>query len=294
MAAIRFLGSELSERQLGTIREVVGLYSGLSRMELAATVCELVGWTRANDRPKARECRDLLERLAAAGELTLPEKRSGRPVGSRTSVPRTAAGELGAEVTGSVRDVAPLELVRVVNRASRLLFRELVGRHHYLGHAVPFGAQVRYLVYGSQPSRAVLGCLQFSSAAWRMTARDRWIGWDDATRRRNLVQVVSNSRFLILPWVRVRNLATTVLALTSRRLGADWRELYGIEPMLVETLVDEKRFRGTCYRAANWIELGSTTGRGRMDRTHSRQGAAPKRLFVHPLCRNARRRLCGG
>jgi hypothetical protein len=127
-----------------------------------------------------------------------------------------------------------------------------------------------------------------------MAARDGWIGWDDETRRRNLSRVVSNSRFLILPWVHVRNLASTVLSLASRALGPDWRELYGVEPLLVETLVDESRFRGTCYLAASWIELGSTSGRGRMDREHLREGASPKRLFVHPLRRDARRRLAAG
>jgi len=126
-----------------------------------------------------------------------------------------------------------------------------------------------------------------------MAARDGWIGWDDETRGKNLPRIVSNSRFLILPWVKVRNLASTVLSLASRVLVRDWRELYGVEPLLLETLVDESRFRGTCYRAANWIELGSTSGRGRMDREHLREGAAPKRLFVHPLRRDARRRLVG-
>jgi hypothetical protein len=150
---------------------------------------------------------------------------------------------------------------------------------------------LRYLIYGSRPASQVLGCVQFSSAAWRMQARDRWVGWDDATRQRNLARVVSNSRFLILPWVRVRNLASTILSLSAKRLRVDWRERYGIEPLLIETLVDVSRFAGGCYRASSWLELGETTGRGRMDRHHRRHGATPKRLFVRPLVRAARRRL---
>jgi len=288
---MRFLGEEVSPSQLATIREVVALYRGLSRMELAATVCELLGWQRASGGVKARECREWLEKLDREGRLVLPAKRQGRPMGSKTSVPRTAAGDLRDEVTGSVGDVAPVVVEPVVDAAGRRRFRELVGRYHYLGHAVPYGAHLRYLIFGARPAPEVLACLQFSSAAWRMAARDHWIGWDDATRRRNLARVVSNSRFLILPWVRVRNLASTILSLATRRLGTDWWERYGIEPLLVETLVDASRFWGGCYRASNWLELGTTTGRGRMDRHHQREGAAPKRLFVQPLVREARRRL---
>jgi hypothetical protein len=288
---IRFLGEEICESDLATIREVVDLYRGLSRMELAATVCELLGWHRANGRVKARECREWLEKLETEGWLELPAKRKGRPIGSKTSVPRTCAGDIREEITGSVGEVGPVLVEPVVDAAGRRRFRELVGRYHYLGHAVPYGAHLRYLVFGSRPAPEILGCLQFSSAAWRMAVRDRWIGWDDATRRRNLARVVSNSRFLILPWVRVHNLASTILSLSLRRLGADWQERYGVELLVVETLVDEGRFWGGCYRASSWLELGSTTGRGRMDRHHRREGAAPKRVFVRPLVRGARRRL---
>ncbi len=287
----RFLGEEVSVSEVATIRQVVELYGGLSRMELAATVCELLGWHRANGRVKARECREWLEKLEAADLLVLPAKRKGRPPGSKTSVPRTALGEPGEEITGGVRDVAPVVVEPVVDAAGQRRFRELVGRYHYLGHAVPYGAHVRYLVFGSRPAPEVLGCVQFSSAAWRMQARDRWIGWDDATRRRNLARVVSNSRFLILPWVRVHNLASTILSRAARRLRADWWERYGIEPLVIETLVDASRFGGGCYRASSWLELGMTTGRGRMDQHHRRHGAAPKRVFVRPLVRGARRRL---
>jgi hypothetical protein len=133
--------------------------------------------------------------------------------------------------------------------------------------------------------------MQFSSPAWRMKARDQWIGWDDTTRSRNLQRVVTNSRFLILPWVHIQNLASTVLSLALRRLVIDWEQRYGVRPLLVETLVDPGRFTGGCYLAANWIALGGTAGRGRMDREHQRHGAAPKKLLVYPLHRDAARRL---
>jgi len=291
--ATRFCGRELSETDLELIREVVDQCGGLSRIELAATVCELLGWTRANGAVKSRECRDLLAELETNGVLTLPELRRGRPRGSRTRQVVTERGERGRAVCGTVKDIAPVDVERVKTEDERLLWRELVGRYHYLGHAVPYGAQLRYLVWAHQPERAVVACVQLSSPAWRMAARDRWIGWSDEVRTRSLQRVVCNSRFLILPWVKVRNLASTILAIMARRVAEDWPRQYGIEPWLLETVVDSQRFTGTCYRAANWVEVGNTTGRGRMDREHRRENLSPKRIFLYPLVRQAARRLRG-
>lgn len=289
-----FGGREFSAGELTMIGEVVSSCGGLSRTELALTVCELLGWRRANGRLKGRECRDLLEQLDDEGRLTLPGKRAGRPAGSRTEVPVTAAGAPGVELSGSVEEFGPVLVEAITDAAGQRQFRELVGRHHPLGYRVPFGAQLRYLTFVSQPRRRLVGAVQFSSPAWRMSVRDHWIGWDEASRRRNLQRVVNNSRFLVLPWIRVKNLASVVLSLAVRHLRADWSPRYGVEPLLVETLVDAHCYRGSCYRAANWIELGQTTGRGRMDRHHRRHGAAPKTVLVYPLCRNAARRLRAG
>ncbi|MGH2608211.1 MAG: DUF4338 domain-containing protein [Tepidiformaceae bacterium] len=292
-APTRYCGRRFTPKELALIHEVVGSCSGLSRKELAQTVCELLGWKRPSGALKAQECREFLERLESAGALKLPEKQARRPLGSRTRVPVTARGERGRDLVGEVGEFAPIEIELVETADQRLLFRELVGRHHYLGHAVPFGAHLRYLVYASRPERAVVGCVQFSSPAWRMAARDAWIGWDDPTRRRNLQRVVNNSRFLILPWVRVKNLASLVLSLAVRRLCVDWPRRYGVEVLLVETLVDTSRYSGHCYRAANWIRLGETTGRGRMDREHLRHGASTKTVLVYPLVKDAARRIRG-
>jgi len=189
-AAKVFLGNAVSARDLATTREVVATYRGLSRMELAATVCELLGWIRENGRPKARECREWLENLDAAGELTLPQKRTGRPVGSKTSIPAESQPAGAPQITGSAGELGPIRVERITDRAGRLRFRELIGHYHYLGYRVPYGAQLRYLVLSSRPQREELGCLLFTSAAWRMAPRDQWIGWDDATRERHLVRVV--------------------------------------------------------------------------------------------------------
>jgi hypothetical protein len=284
-------GREFTAKELALVREVVESCSGLSRTELAQTVCELLGWKRAAGGLKAQECREFLGRLEAAGALALPDMQLRRPVGSRTHVPVTALGERGRDLVGDVVDYAPIELEAVQTPEQRLLFRELVGRYHYLGHAVPFGAHVRYLVFASRPQRAVVGCIQFSSPAWRMAARDAWIGWDDGTRERNLQRVVNNSRFLILPWVRVANLASNVLSVAVRHVARDWPRRYAVGPLLVETLVDPSRYRGHCYLAANWICVGQTTGRGRMDREHRRHGTAVKTVWVYPLVKDAAQRL---
>lgn len=290
-AARSFAGREIGVDEMAMIGEVVESCSGVTRMELANTICELLGWSRPSGGLKGRECRELLERLEGAGVLALPEKRKGRPVGSRTRVPITEQGEPGRVLKGSVGEFSPVVLEPVGDDNGRLLFRELVGRYHYLGHRVPFGAHLRYLVYITQPGRQVVGCLQFSSPAWRMAARDHWIGWDEPARKRNLQKVVSNSRFLIVPWVEIRNLASSILSKAVRRIGSDWRARYAIDPLLAETLVDGQRFGGTCYRAANWIDLGQTTGRGRMGREHRRESLKPKTLLVYPLVPDACRQL---
>ena len=185
----------------------------------------------------------------------------------------------------------PIVLEPVQSREQRLLFRELVGRHHYLGHAVPFGAHLRYLVYSR---RAGAGRVQFSSPAWRMAAREGWIGWDEPARRANLQRVVNHSRFLILPWVHIANLASVVLvARAARGCRRTGRRATGSSRCWWRRWSTRAATAGHCYRAANWIRLGETTGRGRMDREHRREGAAPKVVWVYPLVANAAQRLRG-
>lgn len=279
--------------EIAVIREVVATCRGLSRKELANTISELVGWRRANGLLKEAESLLLLARLEAAGLLRLPAKQQTRPLGSRISIPHTAEGEASVPLSGRVESFAPVAMERVRDAGARQQFRELVDRYHPLGYKVPFGGHLEYLVWISQPEPRVVGGLQFSSAAWRIEVRDQWIGWDDATRARHLPQVVNNSRFLLAPWVHIKNLASATLARVLRHLPVDWQAQYGVTPLLVETFVDPTRYSGTCYRAANWRELGQTSGRGRDDRQHRRHGAQPKRVFVYPLRRDARAQLRG-
>ena len=306
--AQRFCGREFSRQEVLLIQEIAETCGGVSRTELAHTVCELLGWKRANGRLKGRECLDFLERLEERGLLRLPGKRvttrpACLPVASATQTGASHADRRGgelpgpggegdrpwADLTGSVEAFSPVELDLVETADQRRLFRELVGRYHYLGYKRPFGARLRYLAYVTRPRRVVVGCIQFSSPSWRMKVRDRWIGWDDATRGERLQRVVQNSRFLILP--KIRNLATRVLSLSLRRLCRDWEAWYALRPWLVETLVDRARFHGGCYLAGNWIELGETSGRGRMDRARERLGAEVKTVLVYPLVKDAPRRL---
>lgn len=286
-------GRVFTADQIALMREVVETCGGLSRHELAHTLSELLGWMRPGGALKARECREFLERLEAQGLFRLPAKQPTKPVGTRTTVPHTPQGDPGPALTGRVDAFAPVRVEPVERPDHRRLFRELVGRYHYLGYAVPYGAHAQYLVWVSTPTPTVVGCLQFSSAAWRLGPRDRWIGWDDATRARQLARVVTNSRLLVVPWVRVQNLVSTTLRLALRRLPRDWRARYQVEPLLVETFVDPARYSGGCYRAANWIALGETAGRGRDDRAHQRHGAHRKCVWVYPLRRDARARLRG-
>jgi len=287
----RFCGREFTAQEVSLIKEVVETCAGISRAELASTICELLDWKRAGGGLKARECRDLLEYLESQGILALPAKKSLGAIQSRKSITPAVEGQVYSELTGSVEEFTPIDVELVQSREQRQLFKELVSRYHYLGYAMPYGARLQYLYYVSRPRREVVGCIQFSSPAWRMKLRDQWIGWDDATRGRGLQHVINNSRFLVL--AKIHNLASTVLCCVLKRLRTDWERHYGVDPWLVETLVDRERFHGGCYRGANFIVLGETSGRGRMDRAHQRHGEEVKTLMVYPLVKHAARRLRG-
>ncbi|ACN13698.1 hypothetical protein HRM2_05840 [Desulforapulum autotrophicum HRM2] len=287
-----FCGRTFTGEEISLIQEIVDTCDGISRTELAHTVCELLEWKRPSDRLKARECTEFLESLESKGILDLPEKQKKGQNNSQKIVPEIPSLQPFSTLSGSVEEFTPLEVQRVQNRDQRDLFKELMGRYHYLGYAMPFGARLQYLVYVNRPRREVVGCIQFSSPAWRMRARDEWIGWTEARRKVALQQVVNNSRFLVL--ARIQNLASMILSCTLRELKVDWERQYGLQPMLVETLVDQERFHGGCYRASNWTELGKTSGRGRMDRANKCHGAHVKTILVYPLVKNAAHQLRGG
>jgi hypothetical protein len=285
---IVFCGRSFVATEIELIHDVVSDFPSLCLTEIARTVCELLEWKRPNGRLKNHECRLLLEKLSAAGLVHLPAVRESGPRGPRVVLPTENCVEQET-VSGSVRELAPLTLTIVRSGPDSALWNELVQRYHYLGYRVPVGANLRYLVR-SLSAKRVLACLLWSSPAWKMAPRDSWIGWTNEERARNLQFVVNNSRFLILPWVGVRYLASTILSLCARQLPTDWERLYGYRPLLLETLV-APQFRGTSYKAANWTYLGETRGRGRMDHHHEAHGRAVKRIYVYPLCRDVQYRL---
>lgn len=286
-ARLVFCGRRFSTAEIKLVRDVVADFPSLSLTEIARTICELLEWKRPNGRLKNHECRLLLEKLSVAGLVNLPSLRVCGPRGPRIVV-LTDNGTEQEPVIGSPDELVPLTLTVVRRGPESALWNELIERYHYLGYKVPVGANLRYLVRSS--AKQILACLLWSSPAWKMAARDSWIGWTDVERARNLQLVVNNSRFLILPWVRIPNLASMILSLCARQLPKDWERFYGYRPLLLETLVDT-RFQGTSYRAANWIHLGKTSGRGRMDQRHEAHEHSVKQIYAYPICRGVRRRL---
>jgi len=282
-----YFGREISEEDISMIQWTVSTFTSLSRTELSATVAESLGWLTPAGKPQAIQCRSCLEALEAEGLITLPAVREAHAAGRRGK----SVGFASAPEGPLVESVTALGLAQAKSKADRLRWRSYVQEYHYLGYVLEFGPQLRYFIIDKSDG-AELGCIQFSAAAWALAPRDKWIGWDKAKREANLGLIVKNSRFLIYPWVRVRNLASRALALTAKQLPGDWEELYGYKPALMETFVDSSKFAGTSYKAANWAYLGQTKGRGRGD-THHENAAGAKAIYVMPLCKDYRRVLLG-
>lgn len=261
-----------------------------SRRQLAAVLCRDLQWVGPGGKWQISVAMDALAQLSRRGALNLPPARP-RPGVLSTALP--AQGPAAVEVPAvecALAQVQPIELVVVSNRRSREygIWRQLLREHHYLGAGPLCGHQLRYLIKGAC---GWLGAAAFSAAARRVADREKWIGWSEEARRENLPLVISNSRFLILPQVRIANLASHVLARLSQCVAQDWQERFGYRPELLESFVELGRFRGTCYQAANWKLVGVSCGRGRQDRAHA-QGVAKKLLYVYPLRDDFRARLC--
>ena len=284
-------GQRIDEKIIARMQGIIEENPGAKRGMLSRRICEQLKWRSRNGRLREVSCRKVLSRLRRDGKIRLPEAQAFE--GRRK--PRIKLERVPAEAVrnGVLPDLQPVELILVGSadsEASRI-WNDLMDRYHYLGPGPLCGAQLRYLIRSDK--HGWIGALSFSGAAWSVRARDQWIGWGREIREKNLNQVVANSRFLIVPQWKVPHLASHVLGLAMKRLRADWRGRYGYEPVLVETFIDKERFEGTCYRAANWIPVGETQGRGRQDPAHCRRSSI-KRIFVYPLDRQARERLCEG
>ena len=285
--SFRYCARDFTAGELAEIRLLIASGQCPGRAVLAREVCLRLNWYKPDGGLKEVSCSVALLRMQRDGLLELPPPARARP--PRYVPSFTSASDPGPVLEGSRSDLGPLQLVRVVGgTAASRLWNEVIARHHYLGyHPLPV-AQLRYLVYASERLVAALG---FGAAAWRVLDRDDFIGWDDAQRVARLHLVVNNARFIILPSIKVRFLASSLLAQVARQLPRDWESAYGYRPLLLESFVECDRFTGTAYRAANWIFVGETTGRGKLDR----DGKTPKvfkSLWLYALDRRFRRLLC--
>jgi hypothetical protein len=286
--AIIHCGREISDEEIAQIQETVGLCRGLSRKELAQTIAEHLQWYRVSGTNKEDACIKLLEKLELKGVLQLPAKRRRRKTGVESANYLSAKTESQSAIVCPLKQLGAVALEVVKDKDTGRLWQAYVARYHYLGYKKPFGYTLRYFI---KSDRGRLGCILYSGAAKCMGARERWIGWTESQRLRNLPWVINNSRYLIFPWVRVKNLASHVLGQISRQIRGQWQERWGYAPVLMETFVDPQHYQGSCYQAANWQYVGMTSGQGLVRAGKSYRTSA-KKIFLKPLVKNYRDLLC--
>jgi len=279
MIQFRYRGREIHQEDILYICELIGAHPHASRRTLSTKLCEAWQWRQANGALCDLVCRSLLLMLHRADRITLPPVDYVRhnPLAHRA---RPAPVQIeDAPIESRLRDLQPLEFQPVRRSADEPLFNSLMEEHHYLGYEQPVGEHLKYLVWAQ--GRPV-ACLAFSSAPRHLGSRDRYIGWSAEARRRNIRFLAYNTRFLILPWVRVEHLASHILGRMAARISHDWQRMYGHPLYFLETFVDPERFRGTCYRAANWVLLGRTTGRGKQSNSYV-PNRSIKEVLGYPL-----------
>lgn len=282
-------GRYLSAPDLAQIRTLLLEHPSWHRTRLSRELCDLWVWRNEAGRLKDMACRTLLLKLEARGLIGLPPRQRASVNGTRNRSPAEFPCEVAALDAG-LDALRPLRVEPVAPGSPESgLFQLLLQRHHYLGHRNCVGENLKYLVCARQGRP--LACLLFGSAAWRCHPRDAFIGWSSQEHRRHLRLLTNNTRFLILPWVRVPHLASHILSRITRRLSSDWQDKYGHPIHLVETFVERDRFAGTCYRAAGWVALGATTGRGRNSPGLAPQGPV-KEIYLQPLSTDFHQRLC--
>jgi hypothetical protein len=278
----------VTEEDLTFIRDLIEQHPTASRRRLSALLCEAWNWVQPNGTLCDMVCRSLMLGMHRAGMIQLPPVRqvNPNPLAVRAK-PRPVTVE-DTELCRRLRQIQPLRFVQVRRSPAEAIFNGLMEQYHYLGYTQPVGEHLKYLVYSEDRPIAALA---WSSAPRHLGPRDRFIGWSGQQRRQNIRFLAYNSRFLIFPWVHVPHLASHILGAMARRLPHDWQQLYGHPVYFLETFIDPQRFKGTCYRAANWIALGRTTGRGHQDQTH-RPNRPVKEILGYPLTKPFRQLLC--
>ncbi len=280
---------EITIELIDFIRQTILDNPGLGRSKLSVMLCEAWGWRDSTGRTKDMSCRDMLLSLDKSGKITLPPPmRTTRRRGDSKGVKHLIHDQ--TPITGKLKELRPL-CIKVVNSKEVMVqFKSLIDQYHYLGFDRCISESMAYMVYDSDGK--ILSCLLFGSAAWSCRDRDVFIGWGKEDRRANLIMTTNNSRFLILPWVNVPHLASHILSVIAKRVSGDWEQKYGHPICLLETFVETDRFKGTCYKAANWLSVGKTTGRGR-NGGHSKAIVPVKDIYLYPLAKNWRAALKG-
>ena len=284
----RYRGQEIGSEQIAFLREFIRTHAASSRWKLSRQLCEALGWKQANGALRDMVCRGLLLMLERAGQIELPPVRRQIRGQCRTGRPRPEAVLIDdTPLMMPLKVLGPVDIHPVRRTADEPLFNSLMEHYHYLAYEQPVGEHLKYLAWAQGRP---IACLAWSSAARHLGSRDRYIGWSAEARRHNIRFIAYNTRFLILPWVRVPHLSSHILGKVTRALSDDWERMYGHPVYFAETFIDPGRFRGTCYRAANWRLLGLTTGRGKNDQTN--QPNRPiKEILGLPLTPRFRERL---
>jgi hypothetical protein len=284
----RYRGQEIGSEQMVFLREFIRTHPTSSRWKLSRQLCEALGWKQANGALRDMVCRGLLLMLQRAGQIELPPVRRHIRGQCRTGRPRPEAMLIdNTPLEMPLQALGPIEIQPVRRTADEPLFNSLMEHYHYLAYEQPVGEHLKYLAWAQGRP---IACLAWSSAPRHLGSRDRYIGWSADERRRNIRFIAYNTRFLILPWVRVPHLASHILGKVTRTLSDDWNRMYGHPVYFAETFIDPGRFRGTCYRAANWQLLGLTTGRGKNDQTN-KPNRPIKEILGLPLTARFRERL---
>jgi len=280
-------GRPTTESDIRFIQNLISSNPSWHRTRLSKELCVLWNWRDVSGQMKDMACRTFLLKLEQRGGIRLPERKRRKSSIGKTRQIQYVPHQTEA-IDGNLRDLLPLRFEIAAEPASSQLFQYLIFRYHYLGFKGTVGKNLKYLVFDKH--QRPLACLLFGSAAWKVADRDRFIGWPAAVREAKLHLMTNNTRFLILPWVTVPHLASHILGRIVRRIRADWLAKYSHPVYLLETFVDRERFRGTCYQAANWIQVGQTTGRSRNDR-HNNLIVPVKDCYLYPLDRNFREAL---
>jgi hypothetical protein len=290
-SSLTIQGRQIGANELTTIRVLISAHPDWHRTRISQELCRAWNWCNEAGRLKDIAARSLLRKLDHQGliQLPAPVRSANNAFRNRSDQQKTLDFE-SLRIEDRLSDLQPLRILRVTQTSEIQLFRTLLQQYHYLGYSGPVGENLKYLVYDRQGR--VLGCLLYGAAAWRVASRDRFIGWDESARKCGLSRIANNMRFLILPGIRVPHLASHLLAIISRRISSDWQAKYGHPILLLETFVEQQRFAGTCYKAANWIPVGEATGRTRNH--NSKTPMAPvKSVWLYPLHRFFQRQLTG-